>query len=124
MIIKNLSSVKSVEWGSGLSRRFLLESDGMGFSVADTTVRPGTISRMEYKNHLEAVYCIEGRGELIDENGQSHIIEPGVMYALDKNDAHTLVADSELGMRAICVFNPPLEGAERHDLDAAGHSHY
>ena len=124
MIIRNLSSVKSVEWGSGLSRRFLLESDGMGFSIADTTVRPGTISRMEYKNHLEAVYCIEGRGELIDVNGQSHLIEPGVMYALDKNDAHTLVADVELGMRVICVFNPPLEGAERHDLDAAGHSHY
>jgi len=124
MIIRNLSSVKSVEWGSGLSRRILLESDGMGFSIADTTVRPGTISRMEYKNHLEAVYCIEGRGELIDVNGQSHLIEPGVMYALDKNDAHTLVADVELGMRVICVFNPPLEGAERHDLDAAGHSHY
>ena len=124
MIIRRLSDAASVEWGSGLSRRLLLESDGMGFTVTDSTVRPGTSSKMEYKNHLEAVYCIEGRGQVINSDGESHSVEPGMMYALDKNDAHTLVADASLGLRVICVFNPPLKGTERHNLDSAGFSHY
>lgn len=124
MIIRNLSDATTVEWGSGLSRRLLLESDGMGFTVTDSTVRPETSSKMEYRNHLEAVYCIEGRGEIIDSGGQSHSIEPGTMYALDKHDAHTLVADPVHGLRVVCVFNPPLQGTERHDLDSAGFSRY
>ncbi len=62
MIIRNLDEVKTVEWGNGLSRRFLLEADGMGYTVTDTIVDKGTKSRLEYKNHLEACYCIEGSG--------------------------------------------------------------
>ncbi|MBY8887021.1 ectoine synthase [Streptomyces sp. PTM05] len=124
MIIRSLSEAKSVEWGSGVSRRLLLAADGMGFTVADTTARPGTVSKMEYSRHLEAVYCLEGRAELIDSEGRTHVIEPGVMYALDKNDAHTIVADAEKGLRAICVFTPALEGPERHDLDESTFSHY
>ncbi|MFE3173160.1 ectoine synthase [Amycolatopsis sp. NPDC059090] len=118
MIVRRLTEATTVEWGSGLSRRLLLDSDGMGFSIADTTVRPGTTSKMEYRNHLEAVYCIEGSGELVGTDGQSHRIEPGVMYALNKNDAHTLVADGETGLRVVCVFNPPLKGDERHAFDS------
>lgn len=124
MIIRRLSDVTPIEWGSGLSRRLLLEADGMGFTLADTTARPGTISKMEYTRHLEAVYCLEGGGELIDINGKSHRIEPGVMYALNNNDPHTIIADPVQGLRAICVFNPPLKGSERHNLDSAGFSHY
>ncbi len=124
MIIRYLSEATSVEWGSGVSRRLLLESDGMGFTLADTTVRPGSTSRMEYKNHLEAVYCLEGSGQLIDSNGETHMIEPGVMYAMDKNEPHILFADPVQGMRVICVFNPPLKGSERHNFSSADFSHY
>ncbi|MGD8918499.1 MAG: ectoine synthase [Nitrosopumilaceae archaeon] len=35
------------------------------------------------------------------------------MYALDKNDKHTLRAFTK--MRMICVFNPALVGPETHD---------
>jgi hypothetical protein len=35
MIVRNLSTVKNVEWGNGLSRRFLLEDDGFGYTVTD-----------------------------------------------------------------------------------------
>lgn len=124
MIIRSLTDVTPVEWGSGLSRRLLLESDGMGFTLCDTTVRPGTTSDMEYRQHLEAVYCLEGRGRLIDSDGQEHDVLPGVMYALDRNDPHRLVADPVEGMRVVCVFNPPLRGAERHDFESAGFSAY
>lgn len=96
------------------SRRLLLRRDNMGFSMHDTILWAGTATDMWYQNHLEAVYCIEGKGKLIDrDTGREYEIKPGTLYALDKNDRHTLVAEEDL--RMICVFNPPLSGAETHD---------
>ena len=62
MLIRKHSEVKVVQWGNGTSHRFLLEADGMGYTVTDTVVKAGTKSLIEYKNHLEACYCIEGSG--------------------------------------------------------------
>ncbi len=47
------------------------------------------------------------------DTGKEHEVRPGVLYALDMNDRHTLIAEEDL--RMICVFNPPLSGAETHD---------
>lgn len=124
MIIRTLESVLSIEWGNGLSRRFLLHSDNMGYTLTDTIVRAGTKSRLEYRNHLEACYCIEGKGEVVDLDGNSYPIRPGTMYALDKNDAHFLIAAPDADLRLVCVFSPALHGDERHSLDSAGFSHY
>ncbi|CRK62140.1 L-ectoine synthase [Alloactinosynnema sp. L-07] len=124
MIIRELSGVRTVEWGNGLSRRFLVESDGMGYSLTDTTVRAGTKSLLEYRNHLEACYCIEGSGEVVDMDGNSFPITAGVMYALDKNDAHFLIASPDEDLRLVCVFSPALRGDEVHSLDESGSSHY
>jgi L-ectoine synthase len=124
MIIRKLDAVKTVEWGNGLSRRFLLDSDGMGYSVTDTIVRAGTKSHLEYRNHLEACYCIDGSGEVVDMTGASFPIEPGTLYALDEHDAHFLVASPHEDMRLVCVFTPALRGDEVHSLDSADSSHY
>lgn len=124
MIVRKLSEVATVEWGNGLSRRFLLESDGMGYTVTDTVVRAGTKSRLEYRRHLEACYCIEGAGEVVDADGNSHPIEPGTLYALDRHDAHFLVAAPDSDLRLVCVFTPALKGEEIHRLDSAEFSHY
>ncbi|HUF32187.1 MAG TPA: ectoine synthase [Acidimicrobiales bacterium] len=96
------------------SRRLLLAKDGMGFSLHDTILRAGTITEMWYQHHLEAVYCIEGEGELEDlANGTVHRIAPGTMYALSEHDKHIVRATSDL--RMVCVFNPPCTGRETHD---------
>lgn len=96
------------------SRRLLLAADGMGFSLHDTIIDAGTATRMWYRNHLEAVYCIEGEGTLEEvETGQVHRISPGTVYALDRHDRHVLRATTQL--RMICVFNPPCTGQEVHD---------
>jgi len=124
MIVRQLSDVKTVEWGAGLSRRFLLESDGMGYSLTDTVVRAGTRSLLEYKRHLEACYCIEGKGAVETLDGTLHPIEPGVMYALDQHDAHYLIADPNEDLRLVCVFTPALKGDERHNLGNGQSSHY
>jgi L-ectoine synthase len=120
MLIRKLDSVKTVEWGNGLSRRFLLESDGMGYTVTDTIVRAGTKSRLEYKHHLEACYCIEGKGSVIELDGTEHEIAVGTLYALDKHDAHDLVASPEGDLRLVCMFTPALVGDEAHRLTESG----
>ncbi len=98
------------------SRRMLLKKDGMGFSFHETIIFAGTETLIWYKHHLEAVYCVEGEGEveLIPE-GRVIKIEPGVMYALNQHDKHYLRAKTQL--RLVCVFNPPLTGAETHDAE-------
>ncbi|MCC9608976.1 ectoine synthase [Blastopirellula sp. JC732] len=118
MIIKKLSDVVGTEaevvsenW---ISRRLLLKKDKMGFSLHDTIIKAGTTTKIHYQNHLEAVYCIEGKGkvELVD-SGEVFEIEAGTVYALDQHDKHLLSA--EVDMRLVCVFNPPIAGTEKHD---------
>lgn len=122
MIIRRLESLegsdREVITDNWKSVRLLLKKDSMGFSLHETTIHAGTETDMWYKNHLEAVYCIEGVGEIFDKTTlQRHAIEPGTMYALDKHDKHILKALSE--MRMICVFNPPCIGTEIHDNDGS-----
>jgi L-ectoine synthase len=124
MIVRSIEEVKTVEWGNGLSRRFLTAADGMGYTLTDTIVNAGTKSRLEYRNHLEACYCVDGEGEVIDMAGNSHRITPGVMYALDQHDAHYLIAAPHTDLRLICMFTPALRGDEAHSLDAARSSAY
>jgi len=118
MIVRKLSETlgtdREVDVETWTSRRFLLRSDGMGFSMHDTIIKAGTETFIWYANHLEAVYCIEGSGEVeLVDSGVVHPIEPGTLYALDGNEKHYLRARTQ--MRMVCVFNPPLTGKEVHD---------
>jgi L-ectoine synthase len=127
MIVRNLDEIidseRDVFWGNGQSRRFLIEKDNMGYSVTDTIINAGTTSLLEYKNHMESCYCIEGDGEVKTVNDDKvYKIKPGTIYALDKNDKHYLTAHST--MRLVCVFTPPLVGNESHNLRDATSSHY
>jgi len=75
---------------------------------------------MQYRNHRETVYCIEGEGEIEDlGTGEVHAIRPGTLYALNRHDHHVLRANRGVPMRMVCVFNPPLTGRETHDASGA-----
>ena len=114
-IVDTASDVHAETWNS---RRLLLAKDGLGFSMHDTLIHAGTETYMWYKHHLEAVYCIEGDGEIEDlGTGDIHPLGPGVLYALNGNEKHCLRAKSQL--RMICVFNPPVTGNEVHDESGA-----
>jgi len=104
--------------GSAVTRRFLLEEDGVGFTLSDIRFGPGEGTQLWYKNHIEANYIIEGEGILEEiDTGITHELKPGVMYCLDKHDRHRII--SKTPMRVICVFNPPLKGGEVHDEDGS-----
>jgi len=122
MIVRTLAECKRSErrvvaenWESV---RLLLRNDRMGFSFHITTIFSGTETRIHYRNHLEAVYCISGKGEVETlSDRRIHPIEPGTIYILDQNDRHLLRAAEE--MTLACVFNPPLNGKEIHDESGA-----
>ena len=120
MIIRKLDKIKGsdsdvlAENGNWQSRRLLLAKDGMGFSMHDTLIYAGTETYIHYANHLEAVYCIEGEGEIEDlDAGVTTQLAAGTLYALNGHERHLLRARQT--MRMICVFNPPVTGREVHD---------
>lgn len=114
------SSDRRIDSDGWTSVRLLLKDDGMGFSFHITTIEKGAELEMEYKHHLESVFCVAGEGSITDlATGKIHKIRPGIMYALDKNDRHILRAESMQDMVMACVFNPPVTGAETHGPDGA-----
>lgn len=122
MIVRRLDEARGTErevsTETWISRRLLLAADGMGFSLHDTTIRAGAEIEMCYRNHLEAVYCVGGRGSIeVKATGVRLALSDGTVYALDQHDEHILRAETE--MRMVCVFNPPLVGPEVHDSSGA-----
>lgn len=122
MIVRHLDEIIGserdvhAENGNWVSRRFLLKGDGMGFSFHETTIFAGTETHIWYQNHLEAVYCVAGEGEIEDlETGHIHAIRDGTLYALNGHERHKLRATRDL--RLVCVFNPPVTGREVHDAN-------
>ena len=118
MIVRNLEdeakTSRRVVLPSSESTRLLLAEDEMGFSLNVTVLKPGVEVRMCYQNHLEAVYCVAGRGSIEDEaSGVVYPIGKGTIYALDLHDGHVL--RSETALELVCVFNPALIGTETRD---------
>ncbi|MFD0869084.1 L-ectoine synthase [Chlamydia abortus] len=118
MIVRQLDEIigtdNDVDTPTWNSRRLLLQKDGMGFSLHDTIIKAGTETFIWYKNHVEAVYCIEGEGEIeVKETGRVYPLKAGTVYALDGHEKHYLRATKD--MRMVCVFNPPCTGREVHD---------
>ncbi|QKW05255.1 ectoine synthase [Streptomyces sp. NA04227] len=124
MIVRSTDDVVPVEWGNGTSHRLLTETDGMGFTVCVTLVRKGSTSALQYVQHLEACFCIGGSGEVVAKDGTRYKITPGTVYALDKHDAHYLIASDYEDFRLISVFSPALRGDEKHTLSPDGFSQY
>ena len=124
MFIRSREDVETVQWGGGTSERLLTARDDMGFAVAHTVVRAGTESKLEYRNHLEACYCIAGSGEVEDTDGNVYPITPGTIYVLDKHDPHYLRGGKDEDLVLVSVFNPAITGDEVHELTGDGFSSY
>ena len=68
MIVKTTDEIRGtkgeVKTESWSSYRLLHREDGMGVTLTDAILEPGLDQTWWYKNHLEAVYCLEGQGTL------------------------------------------------------------
>ena len=104
--------------GGFISYRALLASDGMGFSVHKTVIPAGSPQHWHYTHHLEACYCIQGRGTITNlATGEQQEIVPDSIYVLDNHDDHTFQALEEVVL--ISIFNPPVTGNEVHREDGS-----
>jgi len=105
------ADIKTENWRS---KRIVLAKENVGFSVHETTLYAGTVNRFWYANHIEAVFVVEGEGEITDlATGQTHELRPGSLYLLNDHDKHEVRPRTQ--MRTVCVFNPPITGREVHD---------
>ncbi|AOS61238.1 ectoine synthase [Actinoalloteichus hymeniacidonis] len=118
MIVRSLGEIeetdRDIKTPNWRSKRIVLAKEGVGFSVHETTIYAGTVNDFWYANHVEAVFVTEGHGELTDkETGEVYKLAPGTLYLLDGNERHQVRAETEI--KTVCVFNPPVTGAEVHD---------
>lgn len=118
MIVRSIEEITGTEADIATenwqSKRIVLSKDGVGFSVHETTLKAGSVNEFWYANHIEAVFVVEGEGEITElDNGTTHQLAPGSLYLLDKHDKHELRPRTQ--MRTVCVFNPPVTGREVHD---------
>lgn len=116
--LKNTAREVECPRGGFTSFRFLLAGDGLGFSLHKTVIPKGGAQRWHYRHHLEACYCVSGRGVLIEWEGcKEWVVEPDTVYAPDNHDLHTFQALEDTVL--ICVFNPPVTGREVHQDDGS-----
>lgn len=113
-----------MNWGAGTSHRLLRKEDGRGFTVCHTIVHAGQEARLQYNNHLEACYCIDGSGQIEGMDGNVFPIQVGDIYVLNEHDEHFLRASPHEDLTLVSVFNLPLKGAEVHKLQDDGASGY
>ena len=123
MIVKQLDDILGtaahVTGDAFESRRLLLAADGLGYSLHDTQVGPGSVQVLEYRNHVESNYCIAGGGEVENvATGEVFPLRPGSLYVLDRHERHIIRAGAE-GLRFVCIFTPALSGREVHDADGS-----
>ncbi|QDQ83390.1 ectoine synthase [Paraburkholderia megapolitana] len=122
MIVRNIKDTIGTErhkkektWDSV---RLLLRKDGMGFGFHITTMYAGTTTEMQYRHHLECVYCISGSAQIKNVATQEIFpVEPGMMYALNQHDHHIVTCETDIVIA--CTFSPALNGDETHGPDGA-----
>lgn len=104
--------------GNNVSIRPVLAKDGLGFSVHKTIIPKGGPYHWHYTHHLEACYCIQGKGVLKDlKTKVEYNITPDTIYLLDNHDDHTFEALEDIIL--ISIFNPPVTGKEIHREDGS-----
>lgn len=118
MIVRTVNEITDtdadIQTENWRSKRIVLAKEQVGFSVHETTLYAGTVNQFWYANHIEAVFIVEGEGEITDlATGETHQLSPGSLYLLNDHDKHEVRPRTE--MRTVCVFNPPITGREVHD---------
>jgi L-ectoine synthase len=120
MIVRTLDEItgteRDVQTEHWRSKRLLLAGDRVGFSLHETVLDAGSVNDFWYAHHVEAVFVVEGDGELYDKDADvTYQLGPGSVYVLNGHEHHQLRPRTR--MRTVCVFNPPVTGREVHDAD-------
>lgn len=115
MIVKTLEDVlgtKGELHGDKMHSMHLLQAeDGLGVTLTDSILEAGFEMTLWQENHVEACYCLEGRGTVEElDSGKVHDLRPGTIYAMDGNERHHIRIVERT--RLVCTFVPALIGRE------------
>lgn len=109
---------RAIDTPAYATTRFLLREDGIGFTLTDVTIKEKTDVVIQYKHHVEAVYCLEGEATVFEfATGRSFPVRPGTCYAMAKHERHRFTCEGPV--RLISIFVPALVGAETWDADGS-----
>ncbi len=122
MIVKTLENVLGTmgeaHGNKRHSMRLLHAEDGMGVTLTDSILEAGFDMTLWEKNHLEACYCLEGRGTVEElDSGNTHDIRPGTLFAMNSHDRHRIRITERT--RLICTLVPAIIGFGIHDKDVS-----
>ena len=95
------------------------QNNGTGFSISLLTAQGPIDSTFQYRHHTEANLIIEGEMIVTDiEAAKTWTLGPGSSYTLANTKHNVKVAEGKM-VKAISIFNPPLEGDEKHDAEGS-----
>lgn len=122
MIVRSLEDVRGTKGDAHgnkwHSMRLLHAEDGMAVTLTDSILEAGFEMTLWQKNHLEACYCLEGRGTVEElDSGKLHDIRSGSLHAMNNHDRHRIRITER--MRLVCTFVPALSGQETYDKDGS-----
>ena len=93
------------------STRLLLAEDGASVGMTDAVIKPGVTGTYGYSDRTEIAYCISGSAVVVDlGTGHTQTTGPGRLWIAPPGSSFTIEATEPT--RLICVFDPPLTGAE------------
>ncbi|KAI9914698.1 hypothetical protein PsorP6_007085 [Peronosclerospora sorghi] len=115
--IQQSERVRTSPDGSYETRRYLVRNDECGFSVQQEVMKKGALVRLEFQNHVCALFVTRGKGRvrLLDVGagpGQFQDVAEGSLVALNADDAVEVEAMTD-ELHAVSVMNPPLFGPEQ-----------
>lgn len=108
MIVRSLNgtvgTAREVNAPGHCSRRLLADGEGAGLCLQDDIVEAGSEISDWDAAQPEAVYCIEGEGEVETlADGIRHHLKPGTVYAPDRRDRPVLRARTRMRLVRVAV---------------------
>ena len=99
---KKLVETRTIQWLIADEGAF--QSDLCTCNVVE--LAPGSCAKPPHSHseEEEAVYVLEGKGEMCSAEGKSYPVEAGTFLLLRKNEIHMLSNNSDAPLKVICFF--------------------
>jgi len=82
-----------------------IQSDKCACCIVE--MMPGSTAKPPHSHakEEEAIYVLEGNGEIITEGGVSHPVEKGSFILMRCNEIHMLCNNGNVALKAICFYS-------------------
>jgi len=110
MLVKDVAKARPFAAGDGSLLRELLHPDrdgeGLGYSLAHATVRPGERTRAHTLSKNEVYYVIEGRG-IVHVGAEQDHVRAGHSVRIPPGTAQWIENIGDADLVFLCIVSPP-----------------